>query len=78
MKNEWDKVISDWDKLTNPAALSFVPKIKKSRNIKRTDYRRRFSNTRYNIVDSGGAFLSPVEELNYTLNQDLYGERVRA
>ena len=81
MVDNWDRIIHDWDRITNPAKLSFVPKLATKKIIKKKiSPDQRFANIRYLAVDSrsSGGFVDPYEELNYSLRENIFGERVRS
>ena len=81
MVGDWDRIISDWDNITNPSKLSFVPKLEtKKITRKKVSPSKRFANTRYLAVDSrsSGGYVDPYEELNYSLRENIFGERVRS
>jgi hypothetical protein len=72
-------VIDAWDQLTNPIGLSFVPQIDPiPLKRKKTSRSKKFANTRYNAISAGATyFISPTEELNYSISENFFGERTR-
>lgn len=84
MTFDFDKAMKDamknWNVITDPYREENEFRLEKRKPMgrKKMSDSEEFGDVRFNVVSSGGYFVSPVEEYNYAWRKDYYGKNKRA